>query len=305
MENVNFTAFDFETAYGQKNACQLGVVVVKKGHIVEEKSFLIRPPENKISKYCQQIHGINPAMTKSAPAFDTLWPDIKQYFERQVIVHHSDGFDTRILNQEFDFYNIPPCRFVAVESTMLLFDNKYSRSLANLCMAYGIEMTHHHDAASDARCCAEIFLRYLKGEEPDYAVLPGKKNGVYPDDPTGYKPRASFNIKNDASRIVKPDTKVQDLGIVTNRDTVFYDRKVVVSGVFERYPIRNDLGVFLKNLGADINGSISSRTDIFVTGKDSGPKKTEKVLELKDQGYNIRIIEESQLYKILDEINHG
>ncbi|MDR2004362.1 MAG: hypothetical protein LBQ74_15130 [Prevotella sp.] len=298
MENVNFTAIDFETAYGQKNACALGLVIVEKGRIVERKSFLIRPPENKISEHCRQIHGITPAMTENAPAFNQLWPVIRHYFERRVIIHHSDGFDKRILEQELDFYNIPRCRCLSIKSTMDLFDDRYSRSLANLCAAYGIHMEHHHDAVSDARCCAEIFLKYLKGEDPDYSLLPEKKTINRDEDYTPHR----FNPVKNAGRIIKSDTKVQDLSAVTNKDTIFYDKKVVISGLFKLYPVRNDLGVLLKNLGADINGSISSKTNIFVVGSDSGPKKMEKVLELNDQGYNIQIIEERQLYRILDEI---
>jgi DNA polymerase-3 subunit epsilon len=312
MENVNFTAIDFETAYSQKHACQLGIVVVRKGEIIEEKEFLIQPPGNKISEYCRQIHGITPYMTKNAPTFGELWPDIKKYFQHQIIIHHSDGFDIRIINQELDFYNISHCRFISVESTMRLFDDRYSQSLANLCSAFGIQMEQHHDALSDARCCAEIFLRYLKGEEPDYNRLPKKKiaNQYSSPDEEGLniditKPERHFSVLYDTNRIVQSETYVQDLSIVTNRDTVFYDKKVVISGVFERYPIRNDLALLLKGYGADINGSISSKTNIFVIGKDFGPKKMEKVFELNNGGYNIQIIEETQLYKLLEERNNG
>ncbi|GAB6120973.1 exonuclease domain-containing protein [Dysgonomonas termitidis] len=291
MEHINFTAIDFETAYGQKHACALGLVVVRNGRIVEEKEFLIQPPGNEITVNCQRIHRITPDMTRNAPTFAGLWPEIKQYFERQVIVHHSDGFDERILLQEFDFYNITPCRFLSMVSTMNLFDDRYSRSLENLCRAFDIPMENHHNALSDAKCCTGIFLRYLNGENPNYSILP-KKN----------KTKQTFS---EPGRVIESAAKVQDLGCVTNKETIFYDKKVVISGVFDRYPLRNDLALLLKGYGSDINGSISSKTNIFVVGKDSGPKKMEKVFELNDQGYNIQILEEEQLYKLLDEINHG
>lgn len=289
MENVNFTAIDFETAYSQKHACALGLVVVRHGRIAEEKEYLIQPPGNVITDSCRQIHGITPDMTRNAPTFNELWPEIKQYFERQIVVHHSDGFDERILQQEFDFYNIAPCRFLSMVSTMHLFDDRYSQSLENLCRAFYMPLKNHHNALSDARYCAGIFLRYLNGENPDYSKLPIKnKSRAYAD----------------PGRTIESAAKIQDLGSVTNKETVFYDKKVVISGVFGRYPVRNDLALLLKGYGADINGSISSRTNIFVVGKDSGPKKMEKVFELIDQGCNIQILEEEQLYRLLDGIEY-
>jgi DNA polymerase-3 subunit epsilon len=339
MEDINFTAFDFETAYGHKNACQIGLVIVKQGKIVNEKSYLIQPPENIISAYCSKIHGITPSKTKNAPTFDIVWNDIKQYFEHRVVVHHSDGFDMRVLSQELEYYKIPVCRYLSVESTMFLFPDTYSRSLANLCTAYSIQMEQHHDGLSDARCCAEIFIRYLMGEDPDYSILPKKKisrkideepdeeylemlsKGIIPDrlgdnlrelekqikDGTFVpdiieEPSTKSDYNNPARRITA-QTRIQDLDSVENKDTVFYDKRVVISGVFDDFPLRNDLGVLLKGYGAKINTSISKSTNIFIVGKDVGPAKLNKVLELKDKDIDIRIIEESELYNILKSLD--
>lgn len=311
MENINFTAFDFETAQSHKNACQIGLVVVRKGKIVEEKSYLIQPPDNKISSYCTKIHGIKASMTKNAPLFNEVWEEIKPYFEKQVIVHHSDGFDMRILNQEFDFYNIEPSRFLGVESTMFLFPDDHSRSLANLCKAYHIEMEKHHDGLSDARCCAEIFIKYLMKEDLDFSLLPKVRKNQYSDIISTEKDSDEYqeiNIKHDFNfdnpdRKITSETRTQDLSIVKNTDTIFYDKKIVISGVFERFPIRNDLGILLKGYGAKINTSLSKNVNYFIAGSDCGPVKLNKVLELKDNDVDISIIEEKDLYKILDSID--
>ena len=39
MGAINFTAFDFETATADRMPCQLGVVVVRDGKIVEEREL--------------------------------------------------------------------------------------------------------------------------------------------------------------------------------------------------------------------------------------------------------------------------
>lgn len=294
MENINFTAFDFETAYGQKNACQLGIVVVRKGKIVVEKEYLIQPPDNKISTSCQRIHGIKPKMTEDAPLFPEVWKDAVQYFEKQVVVHHSDGFDIRILEQEFEYYDIESCRFLAKVSTMNLFDQVESRSLKNICNAYNIDMNNHHNSLSDARCCAELFIKYLNGDtlDKDKIIKPSRKT--------------SYNeFVSDSDRVLDSDVKKQDLSIVKNASTMFYDKKVVISGVFTKFPLRNDLALLLKNYGADINGSISSKTNIFIWGNDFGSKKMQKVLELNQGLCDIQVISEEELYNILDTIDNG
>ena len=59
MRDTNFIAIDFETATPkQHSACQLGIVVVENGNIVEEKVFLIQPPNNKYIPMNTQIHGL-------------------------------------------------------------------------------------------------------------------------------------------------------------------------------------------------------------------------------------------------------
>lgn len=51
---------------------------------------------------------------------------------------------------------------------------------------------------------------------------------------------------------------------------------MVITGTFERYPVRERLAVMLKGYGADIQTSISRRTDIVVKGEGAGPAKNEK-----------------------------
>ncbi len=299
-EDINFVAIDFETA-DKYFACQLGVVVVRGGEIVEEKSFLIQPPNNKYHKRNIQIHGITPDKTKNSPTFFELWDSIKKYFEHQIIVFHgnSNHFDLLVLDNECERNGLKAPLSLGVTNTSLLFDDETkSKSLKYLCKIYNITMEKHHDAVSDARCCAMLFLKYLLNENPNRELDPD----------TDETNRATSTKETTSSydspeRKISSDTKIQDLESVTNSDTIFYDKKVVISGIFEKFPIRNDLAILLKGYGAKINGSISSKTDIFIVGKDCGEKKMQKVFELKDGDVDILIIEEKDLYKKLELID--
>lgn len=105
------------------------------------------------------------------------------------------------------------------------------------------------------------------------------------------------------SQKIKSDNLKQDLSIVEKEDTVFYNKIVVITGVFSRYEDRNKLALTLKKLGADLNTTISKKTDIVCLGGTGvGPSKMAKVLELQNSGFEIKLIEEYELYDILDKL---
>ena len=72
---------------------------------------------------------------------------------------------------------------------------------------------------------------------------------------------------------------------------------MVISGIFSRFPFRDDLAAKLSSCGAKVTSSVSARTDFLVAGDGVGPAKLEKA-----QGLSVRVLGETDLYKILDEI---
>lgn len=303
LTDINFVAIDFETATSKLTACQFGAVVVRNGEIVKKESILIQPPENKYSINNTKVHGISSQDTINAPNFSECWDRIKPYFEHQVVVFHgsSNDFDLLVLGAELQRYGLDCLDSIAEVNTFYRFNDKRfrSRSLEYLCACYGIEMEKAHDALNDAHACAQLFIKYLLGYEPNYNM------NYEPAPKVVLQTAKDLDFNDFERRKMAKDTLVQDLDCVEIRDTIFYDKKVVISGVFERYPIRDALGQELKLLGADINTSISSKTDIFIVGQKSGPKKMEKVEGLSKSGCPIIIIEENRLYNILDKIYDG
>lgn len=88
---------------------------------------------------------------------------------------------------------------------------------------------------------------------------------------------------------------------VQNPDTPFFLKKVVITGQFYTFPERNDLGKLLQQYGADMNTSISKKTNIVIIGYGAGPKKKDKVKDLQGQGYNIITYDEQQLLLEFDK----
>ena len=73
----------------------------------------------------------------------------------------------------------------------------------------------------------------------------------------------------------------------------FYQKKVVITGSFERFPFREDMAKLLHNVGADVNSGISRKTDYVIVGENAGPKKLEKIAEL-----GIETIDEKRFLEI-------
>lgn len=284
-EKINFTAIDFETATTDRFPCQLGLVVVRHGKIVEEKQFLIKPPNNEFHSNCIRVHGITPKDTADSLEYNELYPQIESYLAYEVVVMHNSVFDMSVMKKAEEYYKLPSIRVMSADivCTMKIFNG---RKLSEATEALGISMEQHHDALNDARACAMLYIEYLKGCNPDELTYPKH-----------VKKPSNF----DSSKL-SADVRNQDLNAVINMDTVFYNKKVVITGTFSFCPIREELAQKIKLLGGDIKTSISSKTNIVCAALTAGPKKMEKVEQLNNSGCNIRIIREEELKQIINSV---
>lgn len=273
MGKLDFVAVDFETSNNDMMACQVGIVVVRNGVFIEKRSILVQPPSNEYTPNTIKIHGITPDMTRYCLTFKEVWKDIEHYFREDKIVAHNAAFDESVLRKNLEAYDIKPKKIGDFECTYSIF----GASLDSLCNEYGIPCNNHHDALFDAECCARLYLIHLKGGRQ---LLDEKS-----DWEKGYHAK----IKGD---LLKKDLSNAD------PDNPFYDKKVVITGVFENFE-RIALAEVLKDLGADIDTSVTKRTNIVIAGYGFGPKKMEKVIKLKEEGIDIRVVMEDELIKII------
>ena len=162
---LNFTAIDFETATGYRNSvCQVGLVKVVNGIVVDEYCGLIQPPDNFIRDDFSAIHGIYSEQTIHAPTFDKSYAKWKHFVEDQILVAH---------NMKFDLSCIKTCLkdFCGIESefrtycTMKIWKGEFENArLTTCCENNDIELKHHHNAQDDAKACAELFILAVKND---------------------------------------------------------------------------------------------------------------------------------------------
>lgn len=282
-----FVAIDFETAtLKDQMPCQIGITVVVDGVIKESFSRYIQPPGNEYSRGCINVHHITPSITENEPLFPSVWEDIKHYIENSYIVCHNASFDLNVLDKVLSRYNIPFPNIKGYACTCNIFDGE---KLDVACFQYGISLDNHHDAKSDSLACAKLYLCYINGVEK---IREAQK----PQEPKQGLLFADSDFLESHSRLQGNILK-KDLSLAKDTSHPFYDRKVVVTGVFKQG--RKELADYLKNNGADINTSISKNTDFVLIGEEPGPKKIEKLDALLSDGFEVCRIYQEDLDKII------
>jgi DNA polymerase-3 subunit epsilon len=158
---MNFTAIDFETATAY-HPCSVGIVMVENGIIVDEYVTLIKPPRNEYSPYTIAVHGIYPRDTVNAKTFVQVFPEIQKRLQNRIVVAHNESFDRNVLAKSmalhglnYEDLNISK----RWECTVKIYKSKGLKptKLSDCCREMGIEL-NHHEALSDARACAKLYL---------------------------------------------------------------------------------------------------------------------------------------------------
>jgi len=81
-------------------------------------------------------------------------------------------------------------------------------------------------------------------------------------------------------------------------DNFLNGKKIVFTGNLQKLS-RQEAARDARLLGADINTSISRKTDIVVLGKNPGPSKVEKINMLIEKGEKIQVLNEDEFLNYL------
>ncbi|MGL2988336.1 3'-5' exonuclease [Flavobacterium sp. RSSA_27] len=156
-----FTAIDFETATAY-HPCSVGIVTVEEGIIVDEFVTLIQPPNNFYNPFNIQVHGIYPRDTANAKTFVEVFPEIEKRLKNRVVVAHNESFDRNVLSKTMALHGLNyedlniGSRW---ECTVKIYKAKGFKpaKLSDCCKIMNIALSHH-EALSDARACAKLYL---------------------------------------------------------------------------------------------------------------------------------------------------
>lgn len=158
----SFVAVDFETAnsLGGVSACQLALVKVDRGRVVDRAATLIKSPAGFDEFEFTYLHGISARDVRNSP----MWPDVAGFASRFVNglpVHaHNASFDAKVWEDLDSFFGTQTapnrffCSYRTARKLVPGLDNYKLPTVTNA-LVPGYRL-NHHEAESDAEACALI-----------------------------------------------------------------------------------------------------------------------------------------------------
>ncbi len=319
---IGFTAIDFETANGFRGSpCAVGLTKVRGGEVVEEASWLMRPPEgyDHFDSRNVAIHGITPAMVADRPRFGELFPEIGAFIGDDVLVAHNAAFDLGVIRSALEVSNLPGPAY-DYACTVLLSRRSYflvSYSLPFVAEAAGVPLVNHHDAVEDARACAGIMVDIARRAQADSVEDLVAEHRMQLSRLDAYRPGVSELSKATLSALQRGPASGwggwPEEGTNPPPNTAadpahpLYGQTVVFTG---------DLGIPRPQakqraavLGARPASAVTRKTTVLVVGdgfvaadlrRGRVTGKARRVMELHDRGQNIEVLSEAEFLQMTE-----
>lgn len=158
-----FVAVDFETANRGSgvSACQVALVKVENGKIIDTYSTLLKPPRGFDTFEFSELHGITKWKVRKAPSWPEVENRISQFVAGLPVYAHNSYFDAgvwRDLDQHFGTNSLPQPLFCSYRTAQRILDapipNFKLPTVLEACVP-GHKLKHHR-ADSDAEACGLI-----------------------------------------------------------------------------------------------------------------------------------------------------
>ena len=164
-----YVVFDVETPNRYNNRISaIGINIIENGRITDS-FFSYVNPETFFDDFNIRLTGISPVTVAHAPTFPELWKTIEPVMSSGILLAHNATFDLGVLKKCLDSYGIVWKSSVKYSCTVQMGRTLLpgiSHKLNVLCDYYRIPL-NHHQADSDSKACAEIFLKYVFDEGAD------------------------------------------------------------------------------------------------------------------------------------------
>lgn len=157
-----FVAVDFETAnrMGGVSACQIALVKVRDGRIVDRCASLIKPPLGWDRFEFTALHGIGPSTVRQAPMWSELAQVVADFVGGSPVWAHNSSFDSKVwteLDGHFGTSTLPSRFYCSYRTARRLLPGLENYKLPTVTKACAPEFSlDHHRAESDAEACALI-----------------------------------------------------------------------------------------------------------------------------------------------------
>ncbi len=155
-----YVVVDIETTGGRAGnhrITEIGAVKLQHGNVIDEWQSLLNP-ERMIPKNITALTGIDQSMVAHAPRFADIADSLRKFMDGTIFVAHNVNFDYGFIKAEYERlgerFSMP--KLCTVQQMRRTYPKLPSYSLANLTKHFGISMTRHHRAMSDAVAASEL-----------------------------------------------------------------------------------------------------------------------------------------------------
>lgn len=304
---MNFSVWDIEVVNDLATSiATIGIVGVDNGKIIETAEFHIKPEPFKFDKRMTEVNGLAEKDFVDAPTFPEVWKELSEWFLKyDFCVAHNASFDFGIIRACCDEYKLS-CRkyFPALDSLTYSRNSNLevpNHKLETLCEYFNISLDNHHNALCDALATAEIMLKIM--ELNDDGIIDVFCKGKLRLS-TEYKVRHSVGIGqsnkstyNHNWGIRAKDVEAADIKV--NKNNVFCGKKVVISGELNSMERRKAYSI-LKSCGAEPCDNVTLSTNFLITNSETITGKIKKALAYKEQGKDIKIIDEKTFLELIE-----
>ncbi len=196
LSDCEYVVFDLETtglSTRYDYIIEFGAVLMRKGTVVEEKDFFIKPPID-VSMNIKNLTHISEENLRGARTFEQCKDEILDFIRGRVLVAHNAAFDFGFLNSELERIGAQRLDNPVIDTLDLsrsLLKSRRAYRLGNMCRAYNINYDEEvaHRANYDADVLSQVFNLMLK-DLAKQNVLTLKQLRDFQDDEAFIKNRA-------------------------------------------------------------------------------------------------------------------
>lgn len=329
VAGLNFVGVDVETANADWGSiCQIGVVRVVDGVLVDSQGWLCKPPAgiDHFDSGNIKIHGITPDMVADQPDFSAVFPEVMAYIGDEVLVAHNAQFDLTAFSRACHATGVAvphwrfACSLAASRAAKLGIS---SHRLPAVAKFLNIELNQHHDAVADAKACAEIFVQlalraratgpieevfdalgFSLGDlnaERIYPVLSKPPAVTFAAAAAPAQPAAAPKARASRAKWSKAATpdKIPEPNPDADPAHPLYGHVITLTGDFEPYD-KSELWEKMAAAGATVAKNVTKKTTMLVMGPwDSVTSKQKRAEELIDKGQDIEMWQSMRLFDAL------
>jgi DNA polymerase-3 subunit epsilon len=160
-----FVVVDLETTGGSAmfdRVLEVAAIRFENGAVRGRLERLVEPGV-PIPPIVTRITGINAALVRGKPSFDSVLPDLRRLVDGAVVVAHNASFDCNFLHNAFRRSGLDwqGDRLCTLRLARRLIPGLHSYKLDSLCAFLGFPFVQRHRAGPDAEATLSLLQRLL------------------------------------------------------------------------------------------------------------------------------------------------